>query len=106
MEAILNTRDQKMIFYFIRKYSLILIIMIIGLSGLTILLGIFSWQESISRAIFWGGLFSVLQVYREFRYKNLWPVFDSLQISKYWLLGSASAFSTFLSFGIQLWLLK
>ncbi len=40
----------------------------------------------VSRAIFWGGLFGGAYTFYDFRKRKIWPLYDNLTHSKYWLL--------------------
>ena len=92
-----------MVFYFIRKYIHIWLVFVIGLTGLAIFFARMPLDEALPRGVLWGGVFAAGQLYREFKKKNLWPLYDNLRITKFVLLGCTILVNTVLALGIRMW---
>lgn len=87
-----------MIWYFIRKYVMIWVVLLIGLGGMAMVVAGMELSYLLPRAIFWCGLLAAIQLYFEFKRKDIWPLFDNLRISKGLLFGIAIPCSLLLSF--------
>ena len=91
--------------YFFQTYALIWLVFMAALSMMSILIAQMEWTRVLPNAALWGGLLAAAQTYREFKEKNLWPLYDNLQISKPVLL-ILTLVATLLSFiGLRFWLL-
>ena len=71
-----------MIFYFVRKYVLLWIVLILGFTFTAVIIAGIPPQVHLPTTVFWGGLLAAGQLYREFRKKKIWPLYDNLRISK------------------------
>ena len=60
-------------------------------------------DEAVPRAVLWGGLFAAGQLFREFRKKNLWPLYDNLRITKPVLFGCTILVNTLFALGLTMW---
>ena len=93
-----------MIFYFLRKYISLWIVLCLSMGGMVMFFASFEISYLIPRVVFWTGFITAFQLYREFNNKNLWPLYDNLRISRFLLLGSMIVINFVLTIGLQLWL--
>lgn len=74
-----------MVLYLARHYFINSIAFLLLLLVIPVLVGE-SWESMIHRSIFWGSFFGLIYTNYSFSKMKLWPLYDNLRISKYWVL--------------------
>ena len=76
-----------MIFYLVRKYVGILLVVAALMIPLPVYTGT-APGEAVLQAFFWSGLAAAPLTYWELRRHSLWPLFDNLRLPRFALLGA------------------
>ena len=77
-----------MIFYLVRKYVGILLVLAALLSAVPALFGGMTLGEAALRAFFWSALAAAPLTYWELRRHSLWPLYDNLRLPRFVLLAA------------------
>lgn len=82
---------------------------ILTLVGLLFLMNFFflfngnGWHD-LPKTVIWSGFFAPVIVFAEVKRSNVWPLYDNLGISRYFLLGGLALATELLGFIWMIWL--
>jgi hypothetical protein len=76
-----------MIFYLVKKYLTLSLVLVFALSLFTNLAFGIAFRDIIPMATLFSGIISPIMINKEFQNQKLWPLFDNLRLPKYPVLG-------------------
>jgi hypothetical protein len=93
-----------MILYLVKKYLSTAVILTVALTIVPNIMFKIPIRAILPYAILFSWFISPAVIYYEFKNQNIWPLYDNLLMSKFFLLGLFSGIHFIIYVGIQIWI--
>jgi hypothetical protein len=93
-----------MIWYLIRKYFVIAVVLTFALSVLPLIMGRMSVQDAVPSAILWSAPVTPIITYWEFQRQKQWPLFHNLRLPGLRVLSLLCGIQIATYFVLRIWI--